>query len=139
MNSIIKDSLTPLAAAVLLACGNAAAQTDPVNQPDPLPPADDTPAPREEPWQPDAEAVPARPEQVEEVIDEVLDPEFDPSEAEDSASAPLDPESVDSDRTNSGPPTDDRLAEERVDPTLEDPLPADDDEVLDGEETAEDR
>ena len=136
MNKVIKTSLTPLAAAILLACGNAAAQTDPVNRPDPLPPADELQTPRE--WQPDAEPVP-RPEQVEEVIDEVLDPEFDPSEAEDSAIDPLDTESVDTDRSNSGPPTDDRLAEERIDRTLDDPLPADDDDVLDGEETAEDR
>jgi hypothetical protein len=139
MNKVIKPGLTSVAAAVLLACGTATAQTDPLNKPDPLPPSDEIQTPREEPWQPNAEPVPARPEQVEEVIDEVLDPEFDPSEAEDGASDPLDAESVDTDRINSGPPTDDRLAEERVDPTLEDPLPANDDELLDGEETAEDR
>jgi hypothetical protein len=138
MNKVIKSSLTSLAAAVLLACGTATAQTDPLSSPDPLPPADGLQTPREEGWQPDAEPVP-RPEQVEEVIDEVLDPEFDPSEAEDDAIDPLDTESVDTDRPNSGPPTDDRLAEERIDRTLEDPLPANDDELLDGEETAEDR
>jgi hypothetical protein len=138
MNNVIKPSLTSLAAAVLLACGNAAAQTDPVSRPDPLPPADELQTPREEGWQPDAEPVP-RPEQVEEVIDEVLNPEFDPSEAEDSASDPLDTESVDTDRTNSGPPTDDRLVEDRIDRTLDDPLPANDDDLLDGEETAEER
>ncbi len=134
MNSIIKTSLTPLAAAVLLVCGNAVAQDDPVSRPDiPSQPEElQTPGPAE-PWQPNAEDVRARPEQVEEAIDEVLDPESDPSETEDSET-----DSLDTDRINSGPPTDDRLAGERIDSTIEDEGVPDDVDELENEEAAED-
>lgn len=130
MSNIINTSLSALAAASWLVCGNAVAQTEPVSDPDTHPPAEETPAPREERWNPDDDGVSARPEQAEEVIDEVTDPEFDPLEAEDR---PIDP--LDTDRLNSGPPTDDRLAGERIDSTLDDERTSDDD----AEEAAEDR
>lgn len=113
MTNITKTAVPVLAAAITLACGGAVAQEDPVDSPDdPTPGEVRSPQPDPEAWQPDAE--PVRPEQVEETIDEVLDPDFDPSRPRQDE---IDP--VDTDRIDSGPPTDNRMTNERLDSTLE--------------------
>lgn len=69
------------------------------------------------------------PEQVEETIDEVLDPEFDPSKPQDDAT-----ESLDTDQVDPGPPTDDRIANDRIESLIQDDANADiDDELADEE------
>ena len=72
--------------------------------------------------------------QVEEAVEEGLDPDDDSSTPEVDASDPLD-----TDRINSGPPADDRVIGERIDSTLQDDLPPHVDDEPEQVEAAEDR
>ena len=117
MNNVIKNSVSVLAAAIALAGGGAIAQENPVNPnvpPDYLPPPETVPGPPDrEPLQPDLQREPVRPEQVEEAVEEAVSPSPDPSTPTDDGS------SLDTDGTGNDSPSDDRIAEERIDSTLE--------------------
>ncbi|HEX5789251.1 MAG TPA: hypothetical protein VFY03_13795 [Woeseiaceae bacterium] len=122
----ITPSIVVLAAVATVAFSDGAAQDDSPQTP---PAGQETWTPDAERVLPDAEREPARPEQVEETIEEVLDPEFDPTTTPDD-----DADSVDTDSAASGPPTDDRLAEKRIERTLGDGPNPGIDEVPEDEE-----
>ena len=117
MKNVINSSVSVIAIAISLACGGAMAQEDQINTdtpPDYLTlPENVPPPPDQNPLQPDLEREPARPEQVEDSIEEVLYSSSDPSTPTDDGSA------LDTDRTGRDTPTDDRTAAERIDSTLD--------------------
>ncbi len=125
MNNVIKNSVSAIAAAIALAGGSVIAQENPVNPnvpPDYLPPPETVPGPPDrEPLQPDLQRDPVRPEQVEEAVEEAVSPSPDPSTPTDDGS------SLDTDVIGNDSPSDDRIAEERIDSTLEedDSVPTD--------------
>jgi hypothetical protein len=126
MNNMHKTALSVLATAIALACSSASAQENPVDLTPPPSENVPTPGPSLEPTQPISPREPARPEQVEEAVDEALSPSDEPSTSETSPNdTPEDPNAEDTtDETDSTLATEPSMSDPENDGLEEEEEPA---------------